>query len=65
MIGDLGIIENAKLTELVAKGPRYREPNRVKWKAMEAMVFESFDLYEKLWSKREQAELNYLSEWKD
>ena len=27
--GDLRVIENAKLRELVAKGPKYREPNRV------------------------------------
>ena len=31
--GDLRVIENAKLRELVAKGPKYREPNRVNWKA--------------------------------
>ena len=30
---DLMVIENAKLRELVAKGPKYREPNRVNWKA--------------------------------
>ena len=29
IIGDLRVIENAKLRELVAKGPKYREPNRV------------------------------------
>ena len=27
--GDLRVIENARLRELVAKGPKYREPNRV------------------------------------
>ena len=58
-------IENAKLRELVAKGPKYREPNRVNWKAMETMFLESIDLYAKNWSKREQVELKYLSEWKD
>ena len=63
--GDLRVIENAKLTELVAKGPNYREPNRVNWKATETMFLESTDLYAKSWSKREQVELKYLSEWKD
>ena len=33
--GDLRAIENAKLRELVAKAPKYREPNRVNWKATE------------------------------
>ena len=63
--GDLRVIENTKLRELVAKGPKYREPNRVNWKATETMFLDSIDLYAKNWSKREQVELKYLSEWKD
>ena len=63
--GDLRVIENAKLRELVAEGPKYREPNRVNWKATETMFLESTDLYAKNWSKREQVEFKYLSEWKD
>ena len=63
--GDVRVIENAKLMELVAKGPKYREPNRVNWKATETKFLESIDLYAKNWSKREQVELKYLSEWKD
>ena len=42
-IGDLRVIENAKLRELVAKGPKYREPNRVNWKDTETMFMESID----------------------
>ena len=63
--GDLRVIENAKLRELVAKGPKYREPNRGNWKATETMFLESIDVYAKRWFKREQVELKYLSEWKD
>ena len=43
--GDLRVIENAKLRELVAEGPKYREPNKVNWKATETMFMESIDLY--------------------
>ena len=56
------MIENAKL---VAKGQKYREPNRVNWKATETMYLESIDIYANNWSKREQVELKYLFEWKD
>ena len=63
--GDLKVIENAKLGELVAKGSKQREPNRVNWKATETMFLESIDLYAKYWFKKEQIELKYLSEWKD
>ena len=37
--GNLRLIENARLMELVAKGPKYREPNRVNWKATRPMFF--------------------------
>ena len=63
--GDLQVIENAKLRELVAKGPKYRDSNRLNWKATETMFFESIDLYAKHWYKREQVELKHLSEWRD
>ena len=53
------------LRKLVAKGPKYREPNRVNWKATETMFLESIDLYAKNWSKREQVDLKYFSKWKD
>ena len=52
--GDLTVIENAKLRQIVAKGPKYREPNRVNWKASETMLFGSIDLCAIHWSKREQ-----------
>ena len=58
-------IENVKLREIVAKGPKYQEPNKINWQSMETMVSDSIDLYAEQWSKREQVDLKYLSEWKD
>ena len=65
IIGDLMVIENVKLRELVAKGPKYREPNKINWQLTETMISNSIDLYAEEWSKREQVDLKYLSEWKD
>ena len=59
------VIENVKLRELVAKGPEYREPNKINWQSTETMISNSIDLYAGQWSKREQVDLKYLSEWKD
>ena len=59
------VIENVKLRELVAKGPKYREPNKINWKSMETMVLDSIDLYAEQWSKWEQVDIKYFSEWKD
>ena len=61
--GDLRVTENARLRELVAKGPKYGAPNGVNWKATETMFLESIDFYAKNWSKREQVDLKYLSEF--
>ena len=38
------MIENATLREFVAKGTKYEESNRVKWKATEPVLLESIDL---------------------
>ena len=62
---DLMVIENVKLRELVSKGPKYREPNKINWQSTETMVSNSIDLYVEQWSKRGQVGLKYLSEWKD
>ena len=44
---------------------KYREPNKINWQSTETMVSNSIDLYAEQWSKREQVDLKYLSEWKD
>ena len=59
------VIENVKLRELVTKGPKYREPNKINWQSTETMISNSNDLHAEQWSKREQVDLKYLSEWKD
>ena len=63
--GDLRVIENAKLRELVAKGPKYREPNRSTGKQQEECFWNPLISMQKNWSTREQADLKYLSKWKD
>ena len=63
--GNLKIIDNAKLRELVSKGPKYRELHKINWKAKENMIFESTDIYAERWTKRKQGNLKYLSKWKE
>ena len=59
------VIENVKLRELVAKGPKYREPSKINWQSTQTMVSDSTDLFAEQWSKREHVDLKHLSEWKD
>ena len=63
--GDLMVIENVKLREIVAKGPKYREPNQINWQSTETMVSNPINLYSEHWSRVEQVDLKHLSEWKD
>ena len=63
--GDLMVIENVKLRELIAKGSKYQEPNKISWKSTETMVLDSIDIYAEQWYKRDKIDLKYLFEWKD
>ena len=60
--GNLRVVKNAKLKELVAKGPKYKSSTE---KQQRQCFWNPFDLYAKNWPKREQVKLKYLSEWKD
>jgi hypothetical protein len=37
--GDLNIINNHKLKDLILKGPKFREPNKVNWAKNKSMIF--------------------------
>ena len=59
--GDLMVIENVKLRELVAKGPKYRQPNKINWQSTETMISNSIDLYVEQRSKQEQVDRSQIS----
>ena len=54
-----------KLRELICKGPKYRELNKINWKATENMLFGFTDHHAEWWDEREQMNLKYLYEWKE
>ena len=62
---DLSIIPNSKLRDLIAKGPKYREPCEVDWDKNLSLLCEAVDQYALQWAKREIAELSVLSSWKE
>ena len=63
--GDLSIIPNFKLRDLIVKGPKYREPCKVDWDKNLSLLCEAVDQYALQWAKREIAELSVLSSWKE
>ena len=63
--GDLSIIPNSKLRDMIAKGPKYREPCKVDWDKNLSLLCEAVDQYALQWAKREIVELSVLSSWKE
>ena len=62
--GDLSIIPYSKLRDLIAKGPKYREPCKVDWDKNLSLLCEAVYQYALQCSKREIVELSVLSSWK-
>ena len=63
--GDLSIIPNSKLRDLIAKGLKYREACKVDWDKNLSLLCEAVDQYALQWAKREMVELSVLSSWKE
>ena len=63
--GDLSIVPKSKLRDLIAKGPKYREPCKVDWDKNLSLLCEAVDQYALQWAKREMVELSALSSWKE
>ena len=59
--GDLSIIPNSKLRDLIAKGPKYRQSCKVYWDKNLSLLFQAVDQYALQWAKREIVELSVVS----
>ena len=57
--GDLNIVDNTCLRDLISKGPKYREPQKFSWKYNFKLIMDSVEDY----AKKEEVELDTLSEW--
>ena len=61
--GDLNIIENETLRSVIYKGPKYRVPKTINWKYNFKLLMDAVEDYARKWAKREDANINSLSEW--
>ena len=61
--GDLNIIQNKQLRDLISKGPKYREPHSFSWKYNFKWIMDSVEEYARKWAKQVEVELDTLSEW--
>ena len=61
--GDLNIVKNTRLRELLHKGPKYREPQAFTWRYNFKIIMESVEAFARDWTKQEEVEVDTLSEW--
>ena len=61
--GNLNIVENLKLRDILSKGPKYRKPTTFSWKYNFKLVMDSVEDYARRWAKEEEVELDSLPEW--
>ena len=61
--GDLDIVENKTLRELLSTGPKFREPISFSWKQNLEIIMNSVEDYAKRWAKEEDVEVDTSSEW--
>ena len=61
--GDLSIVQNDKLRDLLRKGPKFREPVSFSWHQNFDIIMDGCKAYARQWAKKEDVELDTLSEW--
>ena len=61
--GDLNIVRNIKLRDLLSKGPKYREPISYSWHQNFGIIMNASEEYARRWAKKEDVEVDTLSEW--
>ena len=61
--GDLSIVRNEKLRDLVHKGPKFSEPVSFSWHQNFDIIMDACEVYARQWAKKEDVELDTLSEW--
>ena len=64
--GDLNIIENESLRNVISHGPKFREPQRLNWNLNFKTIMDAIEDYARSWIKREkeqEPEVESLSDW--
>ena len=61
--GDLNIVRNVKLRDLLSKGPKYREAVSYSWHQNFGIIMDVCEEYARRWTKKENVEVDTLSEW--
>ena len=61
--GDLDLVNHCSLRKTLSRGPKFREPTHINWNFNFKIIMDSVEDYARKWAKRENVELDTLSEW--
>ena len=61
--GDLNIVHDHNLRDLLRKDPKYREPVSFSWHQNFNITMDACEEYARRWAKKEDVEVDTLSEW--
>ena len=61
--GNLGIIQNPKLRNLLTKGPKYREKERINWKKVQSCIDAGINECASNWAQYEKVDVRVLNQW--
>ena len=56
-------MQNDKLSDLLRKGPKFREPVSFSWHQNFDIIIDACEAYARQWAKKEDVEIDTLSEW--
>ena len=63
MTGDLSIVQNEKLRDLLRKGPKFTEPVLISWYQNFYIIMDACEAYARQWAKKEDVDPDTLFEW--
>ena len=64
IIGNLKIIPDSRIRNIVSKGPKYRFPSQIDFNRYREVIVSALNDFGNRWCKRESVECNAMKEWK-
>lgn len=63
--GDLSLVKNNQLRDIMKKGPKFREQNHINWKTNRKIILEAINSFILKWAKQESVDVSCLHEYRD
>ena len=61
--GNLRIVDNRHIRQVLIKGPSYREQNSINWNKIRTLLLVAVGIYKNQCAKKERCDVSLLNEW--